>query len=152
MQTPRICPAGSGLLRFHTCLSLLVLPTQRSGLHPCMPDKWAYAAVTPLWTPAALGGVGLVFVRAVTPFSWSLIKTRSSPDTLQLEVSTRSRPLGPGSDEPTDVTVQRGLCSAGPQKSLDLHRPTPDRGHQECPAGPLCVLLLLSPQEALTGL
>lgn len=45
-----------------------------------------------------------------------------------------------------------GLCSAGPQKSLDLHRPTPDRGHQEFPVEPLCVLLLLSPQEALTGL
>lgn len=47
-------------------------------------------------------------VLAVTPFCWSLIKTRSSQDTLQLEVSGRSRPLGPGGDEPADVTVSEG--------------------------------------------
>lgn len=99
-------------------------------------------------TPSAVGRVCLDFVLAVTPFCWSLIKTRSSQDTLQLEVSARSRPLGPGGDEPADVTVSEGgLCSAGPQKSLDLHRPTLDRGHQECPVEPLCVLLLLSPQR-----
>lgn len=59
-------------------------------------------------TPSAVGRVCLDFVLAVTPFCWSLIKTRSSQDTLQLEVSGRSRPLGPGGDEPADVTVSEG--------------------------------------------